>query len=132
MPCRLLTRTNPPLHRQPNERIDNLRILEIRIINLPELEARVAPSVMLKTPHILRLLSHPRTDRRDRDKDPDLRVVLAHHLTKSAYLRDRGSTRLDLGENPGTQSIRNGVTHLVSKLYTPDKLAFLNKICYHI
>ena len=47
------------------------------------------------------LLSHPRADRRNCNKNPDLRIVFIHDLTKSTHLRNRGSTCLDLRENPG-------------------------------
>ena len=79
--------------------VDAIWVLEVCVVELPELEAWIVFLIVLEAAHILCLLLHSRTNGFDGDKDADFCIVLIHHVAESAYLRNGGFTGFDFGKD---------------------------------
>ena len=94
MPFRFLLGFYRP--RQPNDLVQRIGVLEVSIINLPELQPIVGSIVMLKCALRFLDLLHAAGDRLKGDEDADLRLVRLHHLAERPNICNRERAGFDL------------------------------------
>ena len=99
MPFRFLLGFYPP--RQTNDLVQRIGVLEVSIINLPELQPIVGSIVMLKCSLIFLDLLHAAGDRLKGDEDSDLCLVRSHHLAERPNICNRERTGFDLCDHTG-------------------------------